>query len=237
MGKKHRSAARISPEVASDAHPACKISKINNQLVSTKIPFKSVNQERPYLVVGGLEFHKLGAFTADETIAYELFTNKASNQIIDLMLLAQEIAHDLEWTYRESIEAINSCGQSITPELIGYAHRLKEVGIFGYSDTNRKKELVKLFINLRIDAEYTLEKTGKLLTPELTKIYDFMINELSEWPAPKPPISDADMGKQSIVSEPASTQTRINTGKSATNPSKQPESPTPDFTDLGLALS
>jgi hypothetical protein len=232
MGKKNRSTARISPEVASDAHAAHKVSKIKDQLVSTKIPFKSVNQEQPYLVVRDLEFHKLGAFTADETIAYELFTNKASNQIIDLMLLAQEIAHDLEWTYQKSIKAINSCGQSITPELIGYAHRLKEVGIFGYSDTQRKKGLVKLFINLRIDCEYTLEKAGKLPTPELNKIYDFMISELNEWPAPKPPISDADMGKQSIVSEPASTQTLMNTGENAMNPSKQPEPPTPNFTDL-----
>lgn len=213
-----------------------KIPKVSSQ-VSTAIPFESVNQKQQYLVIKDLIFHKLGAFTVDETIAYELFTNKASNQIIDLMLLAQEIAHDLEWTYRESIEAINSCGQTITPELIGYAHKLRDVGIFGYSDTNRKKELVRLFINLRIDPEYTLKKAGDLPAPELNKIYDFMINELNEWPAPRPPIDSTDMGKQSIASRPVSTQTPTNTGENATNPSKQPESLTPDFTDPSLALS
>jgi hypothetical protein len=214
-----------------------KVSKNSSQMVSTEIPFKSANQRQPYLVVKDLKFHRLGSFTADETIAYELFTNKASNQIIDLMLLAQEIAHDLEWTYLESISAINNCGQSITPELIGYAHRLKEVGIFGYSDTQRKKELVRLFVSLRIDPEYSMEEAGKLPTPELNKIYNFMISELNEWPTPKPPISDADMGKRSISSEPRSTQTPISTGENATSPSKQPESLTPDSTGLNSVLN
>lgn len=208
-----------------------------NQIVSTQIPFESSNQEKPGLIVKGLIFYKLGAFTVDETIAYELFTNNASSQILEVMLLAQEIAHDLEWTYRQSIEAINSCGQVIIPELIGYAHRLKEVGIFGYSDHERKKDLVTLFINQRLDHEWPKEKTGKLLAPELAKIYDFMMNEFHEWPAPKPPISDAEVGKPSTSYVSHAPQNPKNIGESAMNLSNQPESPILASTDLSLVLS
>jgi hypothetical protein len=152
-------------------------------------------ENKPYLTAGGLEFYKLGGFTVAEMIAYELMANNASQHLVDIMVLAQDIAHDLGWNYGQAIEALNSVGTTITPELVGYARQVQEIGLLDFSDTRRKLDTTHQFIILRGYPDWTYEQSEKLLMSELQAIYDFMMQEFYEW-KPQPIATEpADMGK------------------------------------------
>jgi hypothetical protein len=215
MGKKRRS----------------NLQQINADIVPS---FTSNFSTDSYLEVGELKFRKLGGFTVDETIAYELMANNSSQRLIDLMVLAQEISHDLGWTYGQSIEALNSCGTEIIPELVGYAHQIREIGLFDFSDTRRKSDLVHQFIILRGYPEWTQEQTRQLLFHQLLAVYNFMMQEYHAWQE-LPPTDDADLGKFLADSESGSRLTPLTTGENATITSKPPAPAIADTTGTALA--
>jgi hypothetical protein len=208
----------------------------NSQQITAQITPSLISNSstEPYLQIGGLRFYKLGGFTVDETIAYELMANNSSQRLIDLMVLAQEISHDLGWTYGQSIEALNSCGTEIIPELVGYAYQIRDIGLFDFSDTRRKSDLVHQFIILRGYSEWTQEQTRQLLHSHLVVIYNFMMQEYHGWQE-LPPVDDDDVGKFLADSESGSQLTPLTIGENVTITSKPLAPVIPDTTGTALA--
>jgi hypothetical protein len=194
-----------------------------------------INEKTPYLTVGQLHFYKLGSFTVDEAIAFELLANNATARLIDIMVLAQSMSHDLNWTYQQSIDALNTLGNEITPELVGYADQIKEIGLLDFSDTRRKLDNVHQFILLRGYPNWTYEQSQKLIMPDLRAIHDFLMQEFYEWQ--KPPASEPDLGKLSSLSAADSSPTPGLTGENVTIISRPLESVTLDSMPATLTNS
>jgi hypothetical protein len=148
-----------------------------------------------------LEFTKYGGFTVDEIIGYELIINNSSQRIINIMLLAKQVAEDLGWSYGEAVNTLNVCGRSVISELIPYAEEIDSISLFEHSDHERKKTLVTYFIQQRIESAWKPENTGKIMRSALQTIYDFMLNEYQEWQE-LPALKLSDVGKPSNKSEP-----------------------------------
>jgi hypothetical protein len=183
-----------------------------------------------------LEFIKYGGFTVDEIIGYELIVNNSSQRIINIMLLAKQVAEDLGWSYGEAVNVLNVCGRSVIVELIPYAEEIDSISLFEHSDHQRKQTLVTYFIQQRIETAWTSANTGKIMRSALQTIYDFMMNEYQEWQE-LPVLRLADVGKPSSRSEPEPPNIPETVGINTTTGSKPETLPIQDGIDQTLENS
>jgi hypothetical protein len=194
-------------------------------------------KEQPYLVVKGLKFCKKGGFSVREQIAYEHLASSYNVRTLEIMVVARQIANDMNLTYQEAISLLDD-NQNLTTVLIDYADRLLEIGLMDFSDTARKLDTVQMFITMRADPNWTFEQSEELLVDDLQKIYDFMTNEQRGWKKPPEPLeSDDEVGKRSLQSGNPSNPQSPTTGQNATTTSSPAESPTPSSAPTNLENS
>jgi hypothetical protein len=155
---------------------------------------KSFTTPNDSIIVGDLVFDRRGCLSVREMIAYETAINDMADPTIEYMVLALEISEDLSITHREAIDLIERCKFEVVTELIGYADRVKAIAST-YSDHSRKKALIADFITCRCNVILSDSDLLNMGTPDLQKIYDFLISEFNQWQPAKP----LDLGKQSEI--------------------------------------
>lgn len=213
--------------------------------LAPQTPFKTGIKEPPYLVISGvvlehpfeLNFYKKGGFSVREQIAYEHLASSYNVRTLEVMVVARQIANDLNMTYQEAITLLDD-NQNLTTVLMDYADRLLEIGLLDFSDTARKLDTAHMFITMRANSNWRFEQSEELLTEQLQQIYVFMTNEQRGWKKPPEPLeSDEEVGKRSQqLGSPLNPQSPM-TGQNATTTSSQPGSQTPDSAPTSLENS
>jgi hypothetical protein len=182
----------------------------------------------PNLEVAGFSFARRGAFTVNETIAYEGLNNSHAQRSLELMSLGNRIAIEKDMTYPQVL-AILEDNNLVNSLLVDYIDDILAIGLDRYSETRRKSEVVTMFVQSRCNNTWTAEQTGSLLYPELLQIYQFAMGEYRGWATPPvSPTTTEEVGKLSPEPEPPSTIP--STGHKSTTTSKAAASPTPVIT-------
>jgi hypothetical protein len=202
---------------------------LNSSMLEIKI--SRLNQNLEVMV-----FEKYGEFLVDEIIGYELIANNSSERVINIMLLAKQIAEDLNWSHGEAVNMLNLAGSTVFTELIPYADEMDNIGLYNHSDHRRKKEIVTFFIQQRIDSNWSQDQTGKMPRSALQEIYSFCMNEYHEWKE-LPLLQLSDLGKQSSKSEPEPEYIPAQFGTDITIGYRPEELPIPDSTETNSADS